>query len=135
MGRPKLRPPRDPKFSPKQIREFRKREESLKTEIGKIAAREAEKSGIDTCELIQILGYSSTSQLSKWKSGKASVPVEKVAILAEALGCSITYFFPAYLHQRDWVDDLQLAIYKVQRKRAIEILLAQLPDDDGEEER
>lgn len=134
MGRCKFRPPRDPKFTPKQIRELRKKEKLLKTEIARIAAREVEHAGISTYELAEVLGYKTASQFSKWKSGAANVPIEKVALMAEALGYSITRFFPAHLYQREWVDDILLAVEKGQRKRAMEILLEHLPEDVNSED-
>ncbi len=135
MGRRKLTTPRDPKFSPEQIEEFHRKEKELKAEIAHLAASMAERSWIGTYELVEILGYNDATSFSRWKTGERGVPVEKIALMAEALDCSITNFFPDHLHKKDWLDDLQRAVEKGQRKRAMQILLAQLPDDDSPDDR
>jgi transcriptional regulator with XRE-family HTH domain len=134
MGRKKVERPGDLKFTPQQIREFRKKEEVLKREIGQLAANAIERSWISTYELMEVLGYKDATSFSRWKSGERGVPVEKIALMAEALDCSITRFFPEHLHKRDWMDDLLLAVERGQRKRAMQILLDHLPEDLGSED-
>ena len=130
MGRPKLAPPRDPKFSPEQIEEFHRKEKELKAEIARLAASMAERSWIEPYELVEILGYNDATSFSRWKTGERGVPVEKIALMAEALDCSITNFFPDHLHKKDWLEELQHAVERGQRRRAMQILLEQLPDDE-----
>jgi len=119
----------DPKFDDEQIDRFRTKEAEFRRDIAQIVGSIVDRAWVSRVELAKVLGYRSTSQFSKWKSGQALIPPEKLALLALALDCSVTQFFPPQLHKRKWTDDLMEAIHRKERKRAIEIVVNQLPDD------
>jgi transcriptional regulator with XRE-family HTH domain len=120
----------DRKFGKKEITRFRREEKELRLEIARIVGKMVENAWVSREELAEALGYHGTTQFSKWKSGKATIPPEKLALLARVLECSITQFFPANVHQQDWLDGLQSAVYKGQAKKAMEIVLKELTEEN-----
>ncbi|CAN5487875.1 hypothetical protein BH09SUM1_BH09SUM1_18870 [soil metagenome] len=69
--------------------ELRKEEKEMRVEIGRLVAEAVRSAGYTSLEMAQKLGYRSPAQISKWSSGKAAIPPEKIALLASMLGRSV----------------------------------------------
>lgn len=109
---------------------LREEEALIRKQIARLVAEQLRASQYDRAELAAKLGYRSPTQLSKWVSGKALIPPEKLALLADILQLPVASFFPARARLRPWQTDLASAIMRADYRAALTIMLAHMPADE-----
>jgi transcriptional regulator with XRE-family HTH domain len=112
---------------------LREEEKQVRAAIGRLVGEHLRFSTWDRAEIAAKLGYRSPAQLSKWISGKAAIPPEKLALLADMLNLPVSSFFPEGRRRRPWHDKMVEAISRRDYPAALAILVKEMPPEDAKE--